>query len=704
MSREAPRAGAPRVDAGGIDAGHVATTPMPMRRVPWTRLRGRTRVVALFTADGVATALCLWSALLLRFEGRLPDDIVQALPSTMLLLIACRLVAAQAFKLHRWSFRFSSLRDAARIGMAGLFGTGLFTLGLDLLHFASPPRSVLVLELLLSTLLFGGVRFAPRLLLLYATDLLRTRHPNAVRTLIVGAGAAGELLLRDLVRASDLPGGGDASGTGDHDMYVIGFVDDDLDKRGHVVGGKTVLGTIADLPVVLRTYRVARILIAIPGLPPARLRRILAACADAQVTFKILPLSYRYLEARAAATMLQDLTPEHILERGEVQLVDSDLVPSAEAPRLVTGAGGSIGREVCRQLLAAGVRHLVMVDIDESDLYVLKRRFEAAHPDATIAVSLTDVRDEMRVYALFARLRPVDVFHAAALKHVPLMEAEPSEAVKTNVLGTLHVARAARRFVARRMVFMSTDKAVEPTSVMGATKRLGELLLARLRDGDTHFCVVRFGNVLDSAGSVVPLFREQIARGGPVTVTHPEMRRFFMTIREAVGLVLRAAYGDHGPLCVLEMGEPIRIQDLARHMITMAGRVPRVGADAVGEAAGTVEIRYTGLRPGEKMSESLLAPGERVMQRVDGKIRVVEDTATRPDLRHGLTVLEQAARAGDDERVRTLLEGLVPEYRPEPQAVPFVALDTGGDASGADLHDEPSSASSLDIPIVVDER
>jgi len=299
----------------------------------------------------------------------------------------------------------------------------------------------------------------------------------------------------------------------------------------------------------------------------------------------------------------------------------------------------------------------VMLDTNENELYVLKRRFERLFPESEVIAEVADIRDRTRLDNLFAAYRPRDVFHAAARKHVPLMEAAPCEAVKTNVVGTQYLAEAAKAFGVERFVFTSTDKAVRPTSVMGATKRLGEQLLRQMAESSrTRFFVVRFGNVLDSAGSVVPLFREQIAAGGPITVTHPEIQRYFMTISEAVALVLRAAYGDHGRLCVLEMGEPIRILDLARQMITMAGLVPDVD----------IRIEFTGLRPGEKLFEELVADGEKVVRVIDRKIKVVDGLVPPANLGVRIDELRRAAAAEDSHAVRGLLHELVPEYRSLP--------------------------------------
>lgn len=625
-------------------------------KVPW-----RARPALIVALDVLIIAISLWVALLLRFEFSLPEGTRRALPINLALLIGSRVLVGMQVRLHRWSFRFSGLADGARIAMAGLFGTGLFALCVYLLNIDTAlgyerlPRSVVVMELLLTTAAMASMRFSPRLALMVHGDFRRSRSKGVVRTLIVGASSAGEMLLRDLQRTK-------------HDMQVVGFADDDPAKRGYVVGGRRVLGSIANLPELVERFQIQNVLIAIPRLSASRVREILSYCSTHKLQFKILPFSYHYLDSRPAAAVLQDVQAEDLLERDEVDFDQTgSIIGITDRVPLVTGAAGSIGSEVCAQLLALGVRRLVMLDIDESGLFLLRHRFLRRYPDATIVAEVADIRDSARIGMLFARHRPYDIFHAAARKHVPLMEAAPCEAVKVNVDGLRVVVQAAERVGAERLVFMSTDKAVRPTSVMGATKRLGERYLHRIAGRyKTRISVVRFGNVLGSAGSVVPLFRSQIEAGGPVTVTHPDVCRFFMTISEAVGLVLRAAYGDYGRLCVLDMGEPIRILDLARHMITIAGRVPDLD----------VPITFTGLRPGEKLYEELLCDQEREVGRIDRKVRVVEGPDIADDLEADVEALLAAAAAEDEVAVLAGLRRLIPTYRAE-----LISVSTPGQPS-----------------------
>jgi FlaA1/EpsC-like NDP-sugar epimerase len=616
------------------------------------------RSVLLLVFDALAASVSFWLAMLLRFEGHIRPAYLAVLPTLVVMLVVARLASGLLFKLHRWSFRFSGLTDGMRVGLAGLLGTGLFMSGVYFLATQGPPRSVVVMEFFLTTTAMGLVRFSPRLGWMYRADRRRIRRNGTLRTLIVGAGVAGDMLRRDLAQSDE------------HNYRVVGFVDDDRSKWGAIIGGIPVLGGIADVPRLVQEHEIGKVLIAIPRLEGARVREILGLCADLKVRFKILPVSFVYLRDRTSASMLQDLAPEDLLPREQVTFPDrGEPSPFLGHRALVTGAAGSIGSEICAQLTRGGIGSLLMVDINENGLYLLKRRFDREQPSVPVVAEIADIRDKHRMRALLEAHRPHDVFHAAAHKHVPLMEAAPCEAIKNNVVATREIAIASDACGVDRFVYISTDKAVRPTSVMGASKRVGEMIVRALAArSKTRFCAVRFGNVLGSAGSVVPLFREQIAAGGPVTVTHRDVRRYFMTTGEAVALVLKAAYGDFGALCVLDMGEQIKIVDLAKHMITMAGLVPE--AD--------IPIAFTGLRPGEKLFEELVTEDEERTVRVSEKILGVTSPPPPGDLDLRVDELATAANAGDAARVVSLLRVVVPSYatpegvshaaRPEPSS------------------------------------
>jgi FlaA1/EpsC-like NDP-sugar epimerase len=520
---------------------------------------------------------------------------------------------------------------------------------------------VYVLEFFLWTTLAAAIRFGPRTVLRWLDGL--RRRPGGTRTIIIGDGSTAELLARDLERRTD-------------EFRVAGFVSPDPAAVGGRLLGKPILGTVADLPRLIRRHAITTVLLADRCRDPTGVRRIVETCADSAVRFKIVAAPFEQSE-RLSAAILEDLSPADLLARDSVAF-DEAAIQALVRGRcaLVTGAAGSIGSELCRQLAAFGASKLVMVDMNENELYFGARRLAEVHPNLEIRTEVADVRDAERLRRLGDRYRPQDVFHAAAHKHVPLMEDAPEEAVKNNVFGTLNAARMAHLCGAARFVLISTDKAVKPTSVMGATKRVAELVVRDFcRASQTRMTAVRFGNVLGSAGSVVPLFKEQIARGGPVTVTHPECTRYFMTIKEAVGLTLLAGLGGYGDLCVLDMGQPIRIHDLAKYMIMMSGR------------AGEIPIVFTGLRPGEKLAEQVLTEEEEESQVVRDRIRVTRGPPPPDDLVLALAELRRLAEAGERGGIIARLGELVPTYR-VPQNVaaldaPLPARKVNGQAAPA---------------------
>jgi FlaA1/EpsC-like NDP-sugar epimerase len=617
--------------------------------VKWASIHAL-RYLSIVAFDAVATVCAFWTALYLRLDGRFPPGMAEAAQCALPILLCVRLLASVLARLHRWSFRMSGLAEAVRLGVSGLAGTGVFIV---LFHYAGPgplPRTVYALEFFLSVSLMGGFRFAPRLALSW---YFAQRHRSRARTIVVGAGNAGDLLVRDIVRTDEAK------------HWVVGFVDDDSAKLGTSLSGKPVIGKIADLPRIIAEESIETVLLAIPRLPAHRIREILDMCARSKASFKIIPASFAYLDEKVSAAMLHDLSPEDLLPRDAISFDEDEIRALVHGRRaLVTGAGGSIGGEICRQLAMHGVAQLVMVDMNENELYLGARRLRHAYPGVAIHAEVADIREPSRLKRLGARYRPEHVFHAAAHKHVPLMEDAPEEAVKNNVFGTINVAEMAHECGAERLIVISTDKAVRPTSVMGATKRVAELAVRNLaRCSMTKMTAVRFGNVLGSAGSVVPIFKEQIERGGPITVTHPDCTRYFMTIPEAVGLVLLAGLGGYGELCVLDMGEPIRIADMARNLVTMAGLVP--GED--------IEIVYTGLRPGEKLYEELLTEDEEQTHQVRNRIMVAQGRSPAPEFDERLKDLRRAAESGERERVLQAIQRLVPTYRRTPGQEP-VAL------------------------------
>ena len=595
------------------------------------------RHAGILLVDGVAVAVALQVALSLRFEGAVPGNYLAVLPLFVTLLVVTRLVANAAAQLHCWSFRMAGLADAVRVGFAGIAGSALFVPLAMQLTPGGLPRTVYALEFFLSTSAMGALRFGPRIALRWWGERSR-RRAGADRTLIVGVNPAAELLARDIMRSTQTR------------YDLVGFVGTDPSTVGRRLEGKPIFGVLAELPRIISQQRAKMILLAIPHHPAARIREIIDTCASCRVRFKIIP-AFTPADERLSAQMLNDVAPEDLLPRAEVAFDPTEIRALVRGKRaMVTGAGGSIGGEMCRQLAAYGVQQLVMIDMNENDLYLRARRLAEEYTGVELHAEVADVREPDRLLRLATRYRPQHVFHAAAHKHVPLMEDAPEEAVKNNVFGTLNVAQMADACGAERFVLISTDKAVNPTSVMGATKRVAELVVRDLaRTSRTRISAVRFGNVLGSAGSVVPLFKQQIERGGPVTVTHPDCARYFMTIPEAVGLVLVAGLGAYGELCVLDMGEPIRIAELARIMIALAGSDTR--------------IVYTGLRPGEKLCEELLTEEEEQTHAVRDRIQIARSPSPPADLTQRLAELRRHADRGDAAAVIRALQVLVPTYR-----------------------------------------
>jgi FlaA1/EpsC-like NDP-sugar epimerase len=594
--------------------------------------------------DTAITAGALFCAVLLRFDGALPERWQPAVEHRLPLLLTVRLASLLWFRLHRWSFDRSGLSEAGRLVLANVVGTVAFEALRSFFLFEPLPRSVIGIEFLFTTAVMGIYRFAPRMARQWYLDQRRSRAHGTRRTIIVGAGSAGDLLLRDLLRTPDGP------------WHVIGLVDDDPGKHGTSLNGKPVLGSIEALPELVTKHRVSQVLIAIPRLSADRIRCILGLCKHQSVGFKIIPASFAYLDQKVTAAMLHDLSPEDLLPRDAIAFDQEEIHRLVVGRRiLVTGGAGSIGSEIARQVAGHSPASLVLVDINENELYFLVRQLRDRHPSLQVRSVVADIRDSERLMRIGQEYAPQYVFHAAAHKHVPLMEEAPEEAIKNNVFGTQNVARMAHACGVERFVLISTDKAVHPSSVMGASKRLAEMVIRDIAaSSGTAFTAVRFGNVLGSAGSVVPLFKKQIQLGGPVTVTHPDCTRYFMTIPEAVGLVMLAGLGGYGELCILDMGAPVRIAELAANMITMAGLVP--GKD--------ISIVYTGLRPGEKIEETLLSEEEERTQQVRNRIKVAQSPAPPLDFLARLERLGWAAQAGDTLRVKHGLRGLIPTYTP----------------------------------------
>ncbi|HEX6751239.1 MAG TPA: nucleoside-diphosphate sugar epimerase/dehydratase [Longimicrobium sp.] len=596
-------------------------------------------IVALHLA---LVPLGYYAAFALRFDLVPPAEQTQYFWQTVWIVAGLRVACLAVFGLYHGFWRHVGMRDLLALIKAVTLSSGLFLLLLFLTQRAEGlPRAVLALDWIMAVLLLGGVRFAAR-----GVREWRWRPPPGKRALIVGAGAAAERLIRECQRS-------DAA-----DLYPVALVDDDPAKQGMRIHGVAVQGTTAELGRLADKEQVELLVIAIPSASGQEIRRIVDDCLETGIEFKIVPSMRELLDGRARMGQLRAVEIEDLLGRDEVDL-------GLEGPRrdiedrvvLVTGGAGSIGSELARQVAGLNPRRLVLLDQAESALYFIHLELLRNHPGLEVTAVVGDVTDAARVEQVMREHRPHCVFHAAAYKHVPLMEAHPVEAARNNVLGTLLVAQASARAGARKFVLISTDKAVYPSSVMGATKRVAELIVLgwpELRQSSTDFRAVRFGNVLGSDGSVVPLFRRQLAAGGPLTVTHPDVTRYFMTIPEAVQLVLQAGAlpEARGRICLLDMGEPVKIVDLAENLIRLSGLEPH----------RDVQIQFTGLRPGEKLHEELVGGREETTATDIAKVRIVRTDDPAPEvLTQGLDRLAAAVQIGSPDDVVGAVCELVPE-------------------------------------------
>jgi len=632
-----------RARTGNPSDSHDETTdaPLTQSRVVHAVFKFRRVLLVLFHAGLVTLSFAL--AFMLRFDALIPAMYMPAFTLTLPLLLVSRLVAFAFFRLYSGWWRYVGMRDMFALIKAVAASSVLFAASLIFLGPRDFPRSVLVIDALLTLVLIGGARFALR-------AVRETRRPAPAarkrRVLIIGAGDAGELLLREMHNNPRLG------------YSPVGFIDDDARKIGFHIHGVEVLGTVNDLLDVVATHPVDEIIIAIPSASRDQIQSIVNRSLESQLQFKILP-AIAALSGQVLMSQIRPVKVEDLLGREPVDLDTTRIRREIAGQRvLITGAGGSIGAELARQIADYGPRALALMERSENALFLIEQEIRRRHPELDVRPVICDIRDRHDVARAFDDLRPDLVYHAAAFKHVPMMETHLAQAVHNNVFGTLHVADRAAEHGAT-FVLVSTDKAVAPSNVMGASKRLAEKLVLSLNArGRNHFVAVRFGNVLGSNGSVVPLFSEQIADGGPVTVTHPEATRYFMTIPEAVQLVLQASVLEEArdKIVMLEMGAPVRIVDLARNLIRLSGLEPDVD----------IPIIFTGLRPGEKLHEQLTGEMEETIATRYEKIRVVQTEAQMPAaLERGLEQLWDSVMSRDDRAILRRLQDLLPEFTPQ---------------------------------------
>ena len=619
----------------GIRLQGAPITPIPKHHdsswLPIRIVNTFRRDVPLVSLDLFACIVAYLAPLVLRFDGRVPERYWTSYWRLLPIIVVVHLLANYFFGLYGRMWRYASILEARRVLISGAAaGVTVVAAGAIYGRGSRPlPLTVIGFGALLAVFAFGAIRFQSRLFAFRRTETLT----GTKRVLLVGAGDAGEMLLKDLLRNPSVG------------LEPVGLVDDDRNKLGRIMHGLRVLGPRVSIPPLVDRLAIDQVLLAIPSATSEVVRDIAALCEEADVPLRVLPTVRETIGGRVAARDIRDLQIEDLLGRSQVS-TDLAAVDAILRDRriLITGAGGSIGSEIARQVARAGPESIILVDHDETHLHDLVAGFD---PETPVEVALADVRDFDRMLAVFARYRPHVVFHAAAHKHVPLLELHPEEAVRTNVMGTGCVVDAAVATGVGRFVLISTDKAIRPISVMGASKRIAEELVRTVQGRRVVFCAVRFGNVLGSRGSVIPTFLRQIAHGGPVTVTDPSMTRYFMSVDESVQLVLQAAaMAEGGEVLTLDMGEPLNILELARKLVRLHGQVP--GRD--------IEISIIGPRPGEKLAEDIVDNGEAVLP--SGHPKIVVSRPPLPDpasLRGMLRELEQLSVQGDE---RTLAERL----------------------------------------------
>lgn len=619
-----------------------------MRRIINFR-SSKTRMMILALVDIATMIMNTYLALILRHEGHyswIDDKYINSIQSYMIINIVTTLIIFIILNLYNNVWSFIGVHEELMIVAACTLSTAFQGLGMEV-FMLEVPRSYYVFYLFLMVTTTTITRFSYRILATVKHGLKRNRG-EIVNTLVIGAGEAGSVIVQEIKSSKYL------------NRNVVGIIDDNPSKKGKYLHGIKILGNRNDVKRLAEKYDVQEIILAIPSASAKDTRDILKICNETECKLKVLPGMYQLITEEVSVSKLKEVSIEDLLGRDTINIdVESVCNHVNNQVVMITGGGGSIGSELCRQIAAHNPKLLIIFDIYENTTYDIQQELIKKYPSLKLETLIGSVRNTNRIESVIERYRPNIIYHAAAHKHVPLMEDSPNEAIKNNVFGTYKTARAADKYGVKRFVLISTDKAVNPTNIMGASKRICEMIIQTFsRYSATEYVAVRFGNVLGSNGSVIPLFKKQIAEGGPVTVTHPDIIRYFMTIPEAVSLVLEAgANAKGGEIFVLDMGEPVKIADLAKNLIRLSGY--KLGED--------IEIKYTGLRPGEKLYEELLTKEEGLKKTANALIFVGKPLEF--DEVHFLSKLKELEEKANSEsyEIKELVADIVPTYHIRPE-------------------------------------
>lgn len=603
------------------------------------------RVILLLAGDIIAIMLSSFLALWLRFELVFADIdriFLESIYQYAGINIICTIAIFYAFHLYTSLWKYASVNELVNITLAVVISGIVNVVGMR--AFQNPvPRSYDILYTMFLLAMMIGIRFFYRFVRFMKTEYFIRNRKEISNVMVIGAGDAGAAIVKELRLNETLK------------RRVCCMIDDDPAKKGKYVQGCLVVGGKKDIISAVERYVITKIIIAMPSAPKSTIKEIVDLCQHTECKIRILPGMYQLVSGEVSVSQLRDVEIGDLLGREQIKVNLNEILGYVQNKVvLVTGGGGSIGSEICRQLAGHGVKQLIIVDIYENNIYEIQQELKRKYPELDLVALIASVRNTHRIDEIMDKYRPNVVYHAAAHKHVPLMEDSPNEAIKNNVFGTYKTASAAGKHGVERFVLISTDKAVNPTNIMGASKRMCEMIVQTLdKFYPTEFVAVRFGNVLGSNGSVIPLFKKQIAEGGPVTVTHPDIIRYFMTIPEAVSLVLQAgAYAKGGEIFVLDMGEPVKIADLAKNLIRLSGF--KVGED--------IEIKYTGLRPGEKLYEELLMDEEGLQATDNNLIHIGKPIDVNEAVFMRQLKELKAASDKDSEAIRQMVKEMVPTY------------------------------------------